>query len=110
MRLAQQEEEDRRIRVEMKSKEEQALAVEEQFGNIQEEVEIKTKKLKKLWLKYQESETNLKDEKKAFQVIRLSLSLSRASLPFSPFSHTLCLSHSSSSSWRRRTCWTVFAI
>lgn len=69
LRLAQKEEEERRIRVEMKMKEEQALAAEEQFGNIQEEVEMKTKKLKKLWAKYQESEQNLKDEKKAFQVL-----------------------------------------
>jgi kinesin family member 3B len=68
LRLARQEEEERRIKVEMKLKEEQAMAVEEQFSNVQEEVEIKTKKLKKLWLKYQESEQNLKDEKKAFQV------------------------------------------
>lgn len=70
LRLARQEEEERRIKVEMKLKEEQAMAVEEQFTNVQEEVEIKTKKLKKLWLKYQESEQNLKDEKKAFQLER----------------------------------------
>lgn len=34
---------------------------------------MKTKKLKKLWAKFQESEQNLKDEKKAFQVSNLLL-------------------------------------
>jgi len=68
LKLAQKHEEERRMQVEMKLKEEQALAIEEQFGNVQEEVEMKTKKLKKLWLKFQESEQNLKDEKKAFQL------------------------------------------
>ena len=46
----------------------QALAIEEQFTTVQEEVEIKTKKLKKLWAKFQESESNLAEERKAFQV------------------------------------------
>lgn len=68
LKLAQQQEDERRMKVEMRQKEEQALAIEEQFSNVQEEVEIKTKKLKKLWLKYQESERTLKDERYAFQV------------------------------------------
>jgi kinesin family protein 3/17 len=54
---------------EMAAKAEAALANEEQFSNVQQEVEMKTKKLKKLWAKFQEAETTLKEEREAFQVI-----------------------------------------
>ena len=67
IKLEQKKEEERRMAAEMKQKEDQALAIEEQFSTVQEEVEIKTKKLKKLWAKFQESEQNLKDEREAFQ-------------------------------------------
>ena len=48
IKLEQKKEEERRMAAEMKQKEDQALAIEEQFSTVQEEVEIKTKKLKKL--------------------------------------------------------------
>ena len=60
IKMEQQKAEERRLAAEVQAKEEQALAIEEQFSTVQEEVEIKTKKLKKLWAKFQESESNLK--------------------------------------------------
>jgi len=38
---------------ELAEKEEANLQLEEHFSSMQEEVEVKTKKLKKLWAKYQ---------------------------------------------------------
>lgn len=68
IQLEKQKLKERRMQQEMQAKADQALAIEEQFSNVTEEVEIKTRKLKKLWVKFQESEQNLKDEKKAFQL------------------------------------------
>lgn len=68
LKLARQEEEERRMRQALQERADQALAIEEQYATATEEAEIKTKKLKKLWAKFQESEQNLKDERKAFQI------------------------------------------
>ena len=38
-----------------------------QFGSLQDEVEAKTKKLKKLWSKFQQSKTEIKDLTEEFQ-------------------------------------------
>ena len=66
--LEQQRLSELRMQQEMAAKAEAALANEEQFSNVQQEVEMKTKKLKKLWAKFQEAETTLKEEREAFQV------------------------------------------
>lgn len=45
----------------MAEKEEANLQLEEHFSSLQEEVEVKTKKLKKLWNKYQIATREIKD-------------------------------------------------
>ena len=44
------------------SKEEAALAIEEQYSTLQEEVEIKTKKLQKVFQKWKAAEEELKEQ------------------------------------------------
>lgn len=60
---------------ELAEKEEMNLQLEEHFSSLQEEVEVKTKKLKKLWAKYQGALREAQDLQEEFQVrytIRLS--------------------------------------
>ena len=45
-----------------------ALELEEKFGSLQDEVDAKTKKLKKLWSKYQQSKNEVKDLTDEFQL------------------------------------------
>jgi kinesin family protein 3/17 len=66
-KLEKQRLEELRLRQEKQAEADKAIAIEEQFNNVQEEVEVKTRKLKKLWGKFQESEETLKDERAAFQ-------------------------------------------
>jgi kinesin family protein 3/17 len=67
VKLEQQRVAELRMQQEIAAKAEAALANEEQFSNVQQEVEMKTKKLKKLWTKFQDAETTLKEEREAFQ-------------------------------------------
>ncbi len=53
---------------ELAEKEEANLQLEEHFSSLQEEVEVKTKKLKKLWNKYQAAAREAKDLQEEFQV------------------------------------------
>jgi kinesin family protein 3/17 len=53
---------------ELAEKEEANLQLEEHFSSLQEEVEVKTKKLKKLWNKCQAAEREAKDLQEEFQV------------------------------------------
>lgn len=52
---------------ELAEKEEANLQLEEHFSSLQEEVEVKTKKLKKLWNKYQAAAREAKDLQEEFQ-------------------------------------------
>ena len=53
---------------ELAEKEEANLQLEEHFSSMQEEVEVKTKKLKKLWTKYQAAVKEAQDLQEEFQV------------------------------------------
>jgi len=64
--LEERKQDELRMARELAQKEEQALAIEEQYSTLQEEVDIKTKKLKKLWTKFQQAEQELKDMREEF--------------------------------------------
>lgn len=72
LRKAEQELQERRqqesaLARELAEKEEQNLQLEEHFSSLQEEVEVKTKKLKKLWGKYQAAVRETTDLQEEFQ-------------------------------------------
>lgn len=67
LELQQRQEMERRLKQELLAKEEEKLAVEEQYASIQEEAQIKTKKLQKLWNKYQSARSEIEDLAKEFQ-------------------------------------------
>lgn len=56
---------------ELAEKEEMNLQLEEHFSSLQEEVEVKTKKLKKLWAKYQAAAREAQDLQQEFEVLTL---------------------------------------
>eukprot|EP01034_Spumella_vulgaris_P022225 gene22225-28339_t len=58
---------------ELAEKEEANLQLEEHFSSLQEEVEVKTKKLKKLWNKYQSAAAEAKDLQEEFQTERTDM-------------------------------------
>lgn len=53
--------------------EEANLQLEDHFGSLQDEVEVKTKKLKKLWAKYQAAMRDNKDLEQELQVERTDM-------------------------------------
>ena len=55
---------------ELAEKEEATLLMEEQYSSLQDEVEVKTRKLKKLWTKYQAAKSEIKDLNEEFQTER----------------------------------------
>jgi len=65
--LQQQQEERARLAVELQEREEAHLIAEEKFVSIQDELEAKNKKLKKLWQKYQGYKSELRDIQHEFQ-------------------------------------------
>ena len=78
LKSAQQElrehaEQQARLARELAEKEEANLQLEEHFSSLQEEVEVKTKKLKKLLTKYQAAEREAKDLEEEFQLERTDL-------------------------------------
>jgi kinesin family protein 3/17 len=75
LRKAEQELRERqtqevRLARELAEKEEANLQLEEHFSSLQEEVEVKTKKLKKLWTKYQTAQREIQDIQEEFQTER----------------------------------------
>jgi len=58
---------------ELAEKEETNLQLEEHFSSLQEEVEVKTKKLKKLWTRYQGAVQEAKDLQEEFQTERTDM-------------------------------------
>jgi hypothetical protein len=78
LRKAEQELRDRKqqettLARELAEKEELNLQLEEHFSSLQEEVEVKTKKLKKLWNKYQAAIREAKDLQEEFQTERTDM-------------------------------------
>ena len=65
--LRERQETEGRIARELAEKEEANLQLEEHFSSLQEEVEVKTKKLKKLWTKYQSATAEVTDLQEEFQ-------------------------------------------
>ena len=71
LRLRMQQE--AKLAHDLAEKEELNMQLEEHFSSLQEEVEVKTKKLKKLWGKYQAAVRETQDLQEEFQVITLLL-------------------------------------
>ncbi|GBG25574.1 Kinesin-like protein KIF3B [Hondaea fermentalgiana] len=72
LRKAEIELEERRVQERILArkvieKEEEMMLKEERYSSLQDEVEVKTKKLKKLWQKYQGCKTEVKDLEQSFQ-------------------------------------------
>ncbi len=65
--LRDRQEQEARLARELAEKEEANLQLEEHFSSLQEEVEVKTKKLKKLWNKYQAAAAEVTDLQEEFQ-------------------------------------------
>lgn len=66
--LRERQQQEARLARELAEKEEANLQLEEHFSSLQEEVEVKTKKLKKLWAKYQGAVREAQDLQEEFQV------------------------------------------
>lgn len=71
--LAQRRAQEASLARELAEKEELNLQLEEHFSSLQEEVEVKTKKLKKLWNKYQAAVREAKDLQEEFQTERTDM-------------------------------------
>ena len=71
--LAERNLQESRMARELAEKEEANLQLEEHFSSLQEEVDVKTKKLKRLWAKYQEAAQEAQDLEKEFQTERTDM-------------------------------------
>jgi len=71
--LAQRKDKELSLAREKAEQEEANLELEEKFESLQEEVDSKTKKLKKLWSKFQSSKTEIKDLTEEFNVERTDM-------------------------------------
>lgn len=67
LELEERRRQEKELARELAEKEEQGLVMEEQYVSLQDEVEVKTKKLKKLWSKYQGCKSEVKDLQVEFQ-------------------------------------------
>lgn len=65
--LQERQMQEAKLARELSEKEEMNLQLEEHFSSMQEEVEVKTKKLKKLWSKYQTAVREAQDLQEEFQ-------------------------------------------
>mmetsp|Transcript_23582 Transcript_23582/g.22728 ORF Transcript_23582/g.22728 Transcript_23582/m.22728 type:complete len:780 (-) Transcript_23582:114-2453(-) len=68
--LRERQQEEARLARELAEKEEANLQLEEHFSSLQEEVEVKTKKLKKLWATFQGAVREQQDLQEEFQTDR----------------------------------------
>jgi septal ring factor EnvC (AmiA/AmiB activator) len=96
--LRERQQQESRLARELAEKEEANLQLEEHFSSLQEEVEVKTKKLKKLWAKYQGAVREAQDLQEEFQVRswQLYFSVTSSSCPvplLCPFSLRTILTH-----------------
>ena len=69
MELREKAMQEAQLERELAEKEEMNMQLEEHFSSLQEEVEVKTKKLKKLWSKYQAAVSETQDLQEEFQVL-----------------------------------------
>jgi hypothetical protein len=67
--LREKQMQETKLAQDLAEKEEMNMQLEEHFSSMQEEVEVKTKKLKKLWAKFQAAVREAKDLQEEFQVI-----------------------------------------
>ncbi|KAJ3257654.1 Kinesin-like protein kif3b, partial [Boothiomyces macroporosus] len=67
-RLQEEQRRKRLLEKRIEAKQEVQLQLEENFSSLQEEVEVKTKKLKKLWSKLQEVKEEINDVKDEFRI------------------------------------------
>ena len=65
--LRERQMQETRMARELAEKEEANLQLEEHFSSLQEEVDVKTKKLKKLWAKFQSASSEVEDLQSEFQ-------------------------------------------
>ena len=65
--LRERQMQETRMARELAEKEEANLQLEEHFSSLQEEVDVKTKKLKKLWTKFQTASSEVEDLQSEFQ-------------------------------------------
>ena len=68
LELRQRQETETKLARDLAEKEEMNLQQEEHFSSLQEEVDVKTKKLKKLWAKFQAATREAQDLQEEFQV------------------------------------------
>ena len=68
--LAERNAQEMQMARELAEKEEANLQLEEHFSSLQEEVDVKTKKLKKLWAKFQAAASETQDLQEEFQTER----------------------------------------
>jgi kinesin family member 3B len=61
VRLQEQQRRERELQEKLEARQEAQLQLEESFSSLQEEVDVKTKNLKKLWAKLQEVKTEISD-------------------------------------------------
>ena len=73
LQLQEEQRKERELRQKLDLKQEQQLQLEENYASLQEEVDVKTKKLKKLWNKFQEVKTEINDVKDEFRLEREDL-------------------------------------
>jgi hypothetical protein len=66
--LALKKEQELAMTRKMSEQEEEKLQIEEKYSSLSEEVQSKTKKLKKLWFKYQQAKTEIADLEREFLV------------------------------------------
>ncbi|EGF80786.1 hypothetical protein BATDEDRAFT_11069 [Batrachochytrium dendrobatidis JAM81] len=66
-KLQEQHRRERELQLQLEQKQEAQLQLEESHASLQEEVDVKTKKLMKLWTKLQEVKTEISDAKDEFR-------------------------------------------
>ncbi|OQS04270.1 kinesin [Thraustotheca clavata] len=67
LKIDEQKRQEMQLARELAEREDSNLLLEEQFSSLQEEVDVKTKKLKKLWAKHKAASTEIEDLRTEFQ-------------------------------------------
>ncbi|KAI8911609.1 P-loop containing nucleoside triphosphate hydrolase protein [Gorgonomyces haynaldii] len=71
--LQEQQRRERELRIRLEAKQEAQMQLEESFSSLQEEVDVKTKNLNKLWTKFQTIKSEINDTKDEFRLEREDL-------------------------------------
>ncbi|KAF0686304.1 Aste57867_21910 [Aphanomyces stellatus] len=67
LKIDEQKRQEMQLARELAEREDSNMLLEEQFSSLQEEVDVKTKKLKKLWAKHKAASTEIEDLRTEFQ-------------------------------------------